>query len=327
MSHNPTMDDTTPRTAILQLQHGDASVEICPGLGGTILRYTWRGIPILRPSDGIPDIARLTACYPLLPYSNRIAAGHLAFGGKTYAIPRTVDYAPLPMHGLAWQRPWRVASCADNHAVLEQDHVPERASPAWPFPYAARQTFQLDQTGLHMTLSMRNTGDTPQPAGLGWHPYFPRTPQTWIRAGVGDMWVNDAANLPISLLPPPASLASRMPVADTDYDNVFRGFDGHACVAWPERDTAVTLRANSTFSHLVIFTPPGKPHLAVEPVSHMTDAFNRYAGASGGPAAATAGGDLPVVDPHTGTVVLPPGATLAGRISLLPSTLAEAGMV
>uniref|UniRef100_UPI0039EF78CC aldose 1-epimerase n=1 Tax=Bordetella sputigena TaxID=1416810 RepID=UPI0039EF78CC len=315
------MDDTT-----LRLQHGDASVDICPALGGTILRYTWRGIPILRPSDGVPDIARLTACYPLLPYSNRIAGGRLTFGGKTYAIPRTVDYAPLPMHGLAWQRPWRVASRTDDRMVLEQNHVPESASPAWPFPYAARQSFQLDADGLHMTLSMRNTGATPQPAGLGWHPYFPRTPQTWIRAGVGDMWVNDGANLPISLLPPPASLATGMPAAGTDYDNVFRDFDGHAYVAWPERDTAVTLRADSTFSHLVIFTPPGKPHLAVEPVSHMTDAFNRYAGASGGQAAATAGGTLPVVDRHTGTFVLPPGATLTGSISLLPSPLPEAGM-
>ncbi|WP_179283251.1 aldose 1-epimerase [Bordetella genomosp. 9] len=313
------MNDTTAHPATLRLQHGDASVEIRPSLGGTILRYTWRGIPILRPSDGVPDIARLTACYPLLPYSNRIGGGRLRFGGQTYAIPPTVDYAPLPMHGLAWQRPWRVASCTGHQAVLEQDYAPEDASPAWPFPYAARQTFELHDAGLRMTLSIRNTGPLPQPAGLGWHPYFPRTPETWIRAGVGDMWVNDATHLPTRLTPPPTALATRLAVADTDYDNVFRDFDGHACVAWPERDAAVRLEADPAFSHLVIFTPPGKPHLAIEPVSHMTDAFNRYAGDAG------ARGDTAGADPATGTVVLAPGATLAGGISLLPSTLAEAG--
>ncbi|WP_157792895.1 aldose 1-epimerase [Bordetella genomosp. 8] len=314
------MNDTIPRdTPILRLQHGDASVELCPGLGGTILRYSWRGIPILRPSDGLPDIARLTACYPLLPYSNRIGGGRLRFGGHAYAIPPTVDYAPLPMHGLAWQRPWRIASRTGHQAVLEQDYVPEDASPAWPFPYAARQTFDLRENGLRMTLSIRNTGTLPQPAGLGWHPYFPRTAETWIRAGVGDMWVNDADHLPTHLAPPPAALATRLAVTETDYDNVFRDFSGHACVAWPERDAAVRLEADAAFSHLVIFTPPGKPHLAIEPVSHMTDAFNRYAGGT------AASGNATVADPATGTVVLAPGATLAGGISLLPSTLAEAG--
>jgi aldose 1-epimerase len=308
------MKDTT----ILRLEHGEASVEISPGLGGTILRYSWRGVPILRPSDGLPDIARLAACYPLLPFSNRLAQGRLAFGGKVYPIPRTVDYAALPMHGLAWQRPWRVELQTSSSATLMQDYTPEGTPPAWPFPYAARQTFTLDDAGLHMTLSMHNTGTAPQPAGLGWHPYFPRTPQTRIWASVGEMWVNDDANLPIYLEPALAALASGIQAEHTDYDNVFRGFGGRAGVAWPERDVAVTLHADATFSHVVLFTPPGKPHLAIEPVSHMTDAFNRYS-AAGGPAAAGH-------DRDTGTTVLAPGQTLNGSISLQPSTLRDAGI-
>jgi aldose 1-epimerase len=303
-------------TTILRLEHRDACVEVSPSLGGTILRYTWRGMPILRESDGVPAIARLTACYPLVPFSNRVANGQLAFGDAVYPVPRTVDYAVLPMHGLAWQRAWRIATRAGNHATLTQDYAPEGATPAWPFPYAAQQTFALDEGGLHITLSIRNTGKSPQPAGLGWHPYFPRTPRTRVWADVEEMWVNDDANLPIRLEPAPAALATGMLVEHTDYDNVFRGFRGRARVDWPERDTAVTLRADAALSHLVIFTPPGKPHLAVEPVSHMTDAFNRYT-AAGGAAA-------PGRDPTTGTVVLAPDETLTGTISLLPSTLRDA---
>jgi aldose 1-epimerase len=305
-------------TLILRLRHGDSALEVCPSLGGTILRYTWSGIPILRPSIGVPSMPRLTACYPLLPFSNRIAGGRLAFGGENHAIPRTVDYAPLPMHGLAWQRPWRVDIHGDDHAVLKQDYAPEGPLPAWPFPYVAEQTFLLDEQGLHMTLSLRNTGSRAQPAGLGWHPYFPRTPETRVWADVGEMWVSDAANLPVRLEPAAPALATTgLAVANTDYDNVFRGFQGRARVAWPERSAAVTLRADPAMSHLVIFTPPGKPHLAVEPVTHMTDAFNRYA-AAGGSAD-------PKVDPGTGTVVLAAGATLKVAMSLLPTRLEEAG--
>lgn len=302
---------------VLRLDHGDAYVEICPGLGGTIFNYSWRGQPILRPSDGVPAIARLAACYPLLPFSNRIAGGRLAFDGRTHAIPRTVDYAPLPMHGLAWQRPWRVQACDTGRATLTQDYAPDGATPAWPFPYAATQTFLLDDAGLHLTLSLRNTGTGPQPAGLGWHPYFPRTPATRIWARTGDMWVNDDANLPVRREPAPAGLASGMLAADTGYDNVFRDFGGHAGVAWPERDLAVTLHADAVFSHVVIFTPRDKPHLAIEPVSHMTDAFNRHA-AAGHRA-------TPGLDTETGTAILAPGQSLAGGISLRPSTLRDAG--
>jgi aldose 1-epimerase len=296
---------------LLRLQHGDASVDICPSLGGTLLRYSWRGIPILRPSDGIPSIARLTACYPLLPFSNRIADGRLSFAGTAHAIPQTVDYAPLPMHGLAWQRPWEVRSHAGDRAVLTQDYVPEGAAPPWPFPYAAEQSFALNEDGLHVTLSMRNTGETPAPAGLGWHPYFPRTPLTRIWADVDRMWVNNEASLPLRLEPAAAALATGQLAAQTDYDNVFRGFKGRAGVVWPEREAAVTLHTDSALTHLVIFTPVGKPHLAVEPVTHMTDAFNRYT-AAGGSA-------VPGIDPATGTAVLGPDAMLKVSMSLLPS--------
>jgi aldose 1-epimerase len=302
-------------TTFLRLHHGDASAEICPSLGGTILRFSWRGIPILRPSDGIPPIARLTACYPLLPFSNRIANGRLSFAGTTHAIPQTVDYAPLPMHGLAWQRPWEVRSHGDDHALLTQHYAPDGDAPAWPFPYAAEQVFTLDDHGLHIALSMRNTGATPAPAGLGWHPYFPRTPRTRIWADVEEMWVNNEASLPLRLERAAAALATGQLAAETDYDNVFRGFKGRARVVWPERDAAVTLRTDAALSHLVIFTPVDKPHLAVEPVTHMTDAFNRYTAAGGHGA--------PGIDANTGTVVLAPDATLKVSMSLLPSHWTE----
>lgn len=304
-------------TTVLRLHNADSVVEILPALGGTILRFDWRGVPILRPSDGIPPLPRLAACYPLLPFSNRIAGGRLAFGGQVYPIARTVDYAPLPMHGLAWQRPWQVAEHSATHAVLTQDYAPAAENAPWPFPFHARQILTLRDNGLHLDLSLRNTGRHAQPAGLGWHPYFPRTPETRVWADVEEMWENDAECLPVRRAAASSALAigaNGESVAGTDYDNVFRGFKGHARIAWPERKTAVDLWADAALSHVVIFTPPGRPHIAVEPVSHMTDAFNRYAAAGGGPD--------PGIDAGTGTVVLAPGATLSVALSLQPGAVA-----
>jgi len=64
------------------------------------------------------------------------------------------------------------------------------------------------------------------------------------------------------------------------------------------------ISADAACDHLVVFIPPGRDFLAVEPVTHMTDAFNRAAAGQ----------------PDTGTRLLAPGATFSCtmRISVSP---------
>ncbi len=313
--YNPAMTDTAP----LRLADGAATLELLPALGGTILRYEWHGVPVLRPTDGTPTQARLAACYPLVPYSNRIAGGHLAFEGGAWPIPRTVDYAALPMHGLAWQRPWTVTRHDATRAVLEQRYAMPDADAPWPFPFHATQTFELAEDTLRLTLTLRNTGATAQPAGLGWHPYFPRTPQARVRAKVSHMWVNDDQNLPQELMDTGGAVDDGLPVAQVDLDNVFNGYAGSASVAWPERGMAVDLVADTPLGHLVIFTPPDKPYFAVEPVSHMTDAFNRYARDTAPELTDIAPGVRQ--DRATGTLVVAPGAQATATLTMRPRRL------
>ncbi|WP_454691763.1 aldose 1-epimerase [Achromobacter aloeverae] len=317
-------DTATPRLTPLRLAAGPATLELLPALGGTILRYDWHGVPVLRPTDGIPEQSRVTACYPLAPYSNRIAGGRLAFGGQSWDIPRTADNHPLPIHGLTWQRPWTVTRHDATHACMEQIYeVPDARTPEaplpWPFPFHATQTFELGEDFLRMTLALRNTGSTEQPAGLGWHPYFPRTPQTRVRAQVSHMWVNDDQSLPQELLDTGGAVGDGLPAAQVDLDNVFNGFAGQASVAWPERGMAVDLEAEAPLGHLVIFTPPGKPHIAVEPVSNMTDAFNRYARDPAPELIELAPGVRQ--DRATGTLLLAPGAQASATLTLRPRRL------
>ena len=78
---------------------------------------------------------------------------------------------------------------------------------------------------------------------------------------------------------------------------MFASWEGTARLAWPTR--ALTLTADNVFSHLVLFTAPDGS-LALEPVSHATDAFN-LAGRG------VHGTDLRV---------LAPGQALAGAVRL-----------
>ncbi|MGC7965286.1 hypothetical protein ACP3WC_24145, partial [Salmonella enterica] len=60
----------------VDLARGDWQVRVLPALGGALASASWRGQPVLRPSaeEALQQgLVRRSACYPLLPFSNRIA--------------------------------------------------------------------------------------------------------------------------------------------------------------------------------------------------------------------------------------------------------------
>jgi aldose 1-epimerase len=114
------------------------------------------------------------------------------------------------------------------------------------------------------------------PAGLGWHPYFPRTPRATLTASVAALWLTDAEILPIARVSPPPDRdpGPGLAVDRVSLDNAFVGWNGRAVVAWPERHATLRLDASGPLDTLVVYTPPGQPFFCAEPVSHITDAFN-----------------------------------------------------
>jgi len=57
-------------------------------------------------------------------------------------------------------------------------------------------------------------------------------------------------------------------------DNCCVGWSGRATIDWPEDGTRLAMTAEPPLDCLVVFTPTGRPFFCVEPVSHVTDAFN-----------------------------------------------------
>jgi aldose 1-epimerase len=142
------------------------------------------------------------------------------------------------------------------------------------------------------------------PAGLGWHPYFPRTPETTLTAHVNEIWLTDAEILPVSCVAPPPDRDPRrgLAVDRTALDNVFVGWDGHAVVTWPERAARIRLAASEPLRTLVVYTPRGQSFFCAEPVSHITDAFNRAAAGQA----------------DTGMLTLAPGESVRATFILTP---------
>jgi len=285
-------------TRSLELRAGPARVALAPEVGGAIAAYEWNGKPVLRttPSEALAagDVQRFSS-FPLVPFSNRIAGAKLHWHGGTYPLARCIPELPHAIHGNGWRRAWNVIEREPARATLElvHDAAGERVR-EWPFPYRAQQRFELADNALALTLGIENIGGTPFPFGLGWHPYFPRSATTVLGFAADAVWQTDRTVLPTQLerVPSPWTFAPPRPIADTALDHCFVGWRTPATLHWPERGLRATVRADAFCTHLIVYVPPERDYLAIEPVTHMTDAFNR---ADSGHRA-------------TGTRVLAPGA-------------------
>jgi len=153
-------------------------------------------------------------------------------------------------------------------------------------------------------LQITNSGTSAMPAGMGLHPYFVRTPLATITAKTEKMWVNDSENMPLSLetVPEIGLLSQSLTVKQKALDNLFCGWNREVLISWPEWNAALKISAESPLDYLVIFTPPEEDFFCVEPVSHVTDAFNM----------------LDRGDSGNGTKILLPDEMLEGKISFVP---------
>jgi len=262
-----------------------AELEVAPSEGGCITAFRWHGddgvVDWLRAAPAGPRVAPSdSACYPLVPYSNRIRDGRFHFQGRDYRLARNFGASPHSIHGHAWQAPWQVAEVGDSHLILHYEHD----AADWPAPYRAEQRFELVDESLQVEIAVTNLGHAAMPAGLGLHPYFPRTPLCRLSAEVGPMWATDDDIMPTELTsPPPRGDPGKGLLPDEiALDNCFTDFAGHALIHWPERRARLVIEADPALSFLVVFTPPGADFFCVEPVSHRPDAINQGAVDSAG---------------------------------------------
>ncbi|HTI57299.1 MAG TPA: aldose 1-epimerase [Verrucomicrobiae bacterium] len=290
---------------LITLRAGGVGLTVAPAAGGAVTRYwlerdgaTWEW---LRPTitEAVRDhLPYLASAFPLVPYSNRIREGRFTFHDRAVALPRNRPPERHAIHGHGWQSAWRPVHVGPTEARLEYHH----AASEWP--YRATQHFTLTPASLTVALTLTNEGDGPMPAGLGWHPYFPRTPRTTITADVRAVWLTDDEVMPTALASPtaPADPSRGVAVDTVALDNCFVGWNHRATIEWPESGASLAMTARPPLDYLVIFSPPGRSFFCAEPVSHVTDAFNlAHAGRA-----------------DTGRQVIDPGATLEAAITLTP---------
>lgn len=258
----------------IRLSAGDLVLEVAPEVGGAIARFGLdlsQGYrPLMRPApDGLHD-ALDAACFPLVPFCNRVRDGRFSFAGKQVQLAPNLPPQKHPLHGQGWRSPWAVAGEGEHEAELVYRHPPGE----WPWAYEARQRFELDADGLSLRLSVRNLAQGPMPAGLGLHPYFPCDGSTLLDTEVETAWTIDAEVMPVEAVPAEGRYGLRdRRICGQDLDNGFGGWSGEAVIEWPGTGVGVAIRSADA-GYFQVYSPTAGGLFVAEPVTHRNAALN-----------------------------------------------------
>jgi aldose 1-epimerase len=269
-------------------------------------------IALLQAQHHPADEVLHSACFALVPYSNRLFDGQLRTDAGPITLPPNLARLPVPVHGLGWRTAWTPTGHSSRHVQMQYGHD---GDVHWPFAHRAVQTVSLDDTAVAWGMMLHNQGAVSMPLGMGWHPCFAIDAMSEVQWDATHVWTQDDAGRPIARLPTEdrACFDFRTPrlARDVVLNHCFGGWGGSVTITRPERGLMLRLTASEVLRHLVVYRTADQPWLCIEPVSHAT-------GALGLPALALA---------RDGARVLAPGAMAQAwmRLEVLPGGDSQTG--
>jgi len=175
------------------------------------------------------------------------------------------------------------------HAELDSSLSAELGR-LWPYRFVFEIDYEVGN-GLRVRAKVRNNGDEPMPFGFGAHPYFHAPLGAVGRRGdltvqvppAKSEWPLDGKMIPTgSPVPLTGRFDLRNPLKldDESYDDAFH-LDAARDPATPcarlvngANQTAVEVRAEADFGEFVVYAPPDREVVALEPYTCAPDAFN-----------------------------------------------------
>lgn len=239
---------------MVQLNSEVASVVVDAERGGRIASLEVAGHELLVPAGDRQPLR--WGCYPMVPWAGRVRHGRFEHRGAIHLLPRNLP--PHSAHGVGFTAPW---------TLIDETEIELELGPPWPFAGRVTQRFDLDGTGLTVTMTV--TAAESMPLVMGWHPWFRRRldgpggpVEAELAFGPAMMYELDDEAIPTGELvsPPPGP-----------WDNCFVSLHRQPTISWPG---VVDLELTSSCDHWVVFTEP-EHALCVEPQTDAPDAFNR----------------------------------------------------
>ena len=254
------------------LDNGHLRLRIDPALGASVIDLeacidgVWQPVCVSESPAEAPAHAGQTGLFFMLPFANRARANLLIGDSRSWTVEPTTD-EPLSLHGMVWIENWTVQEITDSSISLGC-----RPRDGVPYPFDADLAVAMEGTKATFRLTVTPRGFETVPVGMGFHPYFPSLPGSFLTYKAEKRWLEGSDYLPTtsealgvnegygagSLLPP------------SWQNNCFTGWDGTARINQPDLGYALTIQASPGLRTLMVYSTPDLDRFAVEPQSHLS---------------------------------------------------------
>ena len=274
--HQPTVSG-----ALVEIADAGHALVVAPHFGGRIVSFRRDGRDILRPTPE-RDIAEPRvygfAGFPLMPYSGPLFGPGFSFSGTDHELRRNVREEPTATHGEAWIASFTIQHRSARSLRLVHDHSPEDG--VFPFAWRGVLDYALTGEGLEIDLRVTSRDHRPMPAGIGFHPYFPKPPGTRLRFDAVALWPPDApeaVRLGCGPIVEGLDFTQGLDVSAIVLDRLYEGWSGVAELTAPDGSRTI-IAADGALDKLQLYSAWDYPYVCVEPVSNANDGFNRAGG-------------------------------------------------
>lgn len=281
---------------LLQDQEHGSQARILPGLGFNCFSFQ---VPIdgklveflnSEPGFDIGDKKGTRSGIPLLfPFPNRIQHGKFTWDGRDYQLPVSDGHGNA-IHGFVMDRPWRVTTADSKTAIAEFQLSVDAADrlSLWPSDFLLEVKYSLSAGSLRASILIANAGDEPLPWGLGTHPYFnvPILPQNsradcQVQVEASEFWelqdfIPTGRRIEVDSR---VDLRKGVELDGRQLDDVLTCLNvsnsqTEARIIDNSLGYTLTQVADAAFRECVVFTPPGRSCVCLEPYTCTTNAIN-----------------------------------------------------
>ncbi len=288
--------DAASGLKVIVLKYDDAkdptrslAARVLPEAGANLFSLKIGDDELMPQPDKLADLKQNKTGTPILfPTPNRVRDASFTWERKTFSFPASSGKNFI--HGLVRTRPWSFdpPTATETAATVTTfiDWNAEQPDFArFPIKHRLAVTFTLGKQGVRITYNVDNRDSTRLPFGFALHPYF-RIPadrnDVFVRIPVAQR-MEAVDKLPtaklVAVAGSPFDLREPVSLDKLDLDDVYFGLTPSALPAfeWRSQGIRMTLGASKEFTHLVIYTPPGKPFFCMENQTSSTDAHNLFA--------------------------------------------------
>jgi len=217
----------------------------------------------------------------MIPYSNRIEDGTFTFNEKNHQLKNGKNHS---IHGDTRKSKWIIEEINQDRIICYFDSSKYK-DVNWPWPFSAEVDYSISGNTFKSRITLKNNGDTPMPAGFGWHPYYSRS-LTKENEPVFVQFETEGVYPDINENCIPSGNPEK-PFGKLDFsiekqldpkvhiDNCYQGYNGKGHMLWPDSGIKVSYECSPECSHLIFFNPDD-PFFAFEPATNANNGVNHF---------------------------------------------------